>query len=43
MTVSPSRSTVEPAAAINSDGFSCFLSKKMIGRIDAYHIEAPGV
>jgi hypothetical protein len=38
-----SRSKVEPAAAMNSDGFSCFFSNKTIGRIDAYHSEAPGV
>jgi hypothetical protein len=33
----------EPAAATNSDGFSCFLSNKTIGQIDDYHINPPGV
>ncbi len=33
----------EPAAATNSDGFSCFLSNKTVGMIHVYHAQDPGV
>ncbi len=43
MAVSSSPSQGEPATAMNSGGFSCFLSNKMMEQIDAYHIATPGV
>ena len=38
-----SPTTSEPGAATNSDGFSCFLSNNLNGRLVAYHIDVLGV
>ena len=43
MAPSPFPQISKPAAATNSDGFSCFLSNKTVGMIHVYHAQDPGV